>query len=123
MSEFPWGEYIELAEALLDAPLSVSGEAHWRVAVSRAYYGAFNTARKCLESEGFTFSGTGKDHLDVRKALETQPDRKRLSPNLRRLHERRKSADYDDVAENKLHKKAKSAVSMAKHIVDTLPSE
>lgn len=122
MSQFQWGEYIDLAELMLGTPLEVSDEAHWRVAISRAYYGAFCTARNILRSEGISLPTDARAHGRVVHELNRARDqqRKRIGSELKRLRQRRNAADYDDVVSPRFRKRSKAAVKTARRVVDVM---
>lgn len=86
-------DFVELATVLLANPR----EAAQRSAVSRAYYGAFNCARRLIESCGFSFSDSAETHEKLPWCLESSGDRelKVVSAKLHTLRRLRNAADYD----------------------------
>lgn len=117
-----WGEYIVLAE-----DLAAHGSEAWqRSAVSRAYYGAFNSARRWVEANlgsvdngsahrrvWRTFIANAERGQDARAAWMTVG---RLGDELRRL---RNQADYvDDMAD--LDRHVPAAVASAEAIIALL---
>jgi hypothetical protein len=118
MSQFDWEEYLKLAENLLPDGQGYNAEAEMRCAVSRAYYAAFNVAR--IEVPDYHLEGTGEDHRKVREYFEGRPEQ--VDRNLRRLHKRRKEADYHDdcgdLAQYKM--RAREAVRMGRDVIEEL---
>jgi uncharacterized protein (UPF0332 family) len=121
MSQFDWEEYLDLAEDLLPNGPGYDAEAEMRCAISRAYYAAFNIAR--IEVPDFLLSETGEDHRNVREYFEDQPGT--VGRDLRRLHKRRKEADYDhdcgDLAQYKM--RAKEAIRMGRTVIGEIDDE
>jgi uncharacterized protein (UPF0332 family) len=85
-----WNQYIIVAEELSNG----STLGHYKSAISRAYYGAFNIVKEKL---GFTF--IGKDiHQRIISALRNDyqsTKRNTLGHNLGNLRDKRNNADYD----------------------------
>ena len=127
MSGFDWEEYIECADLLLEAPLQgLSNEAQWRVAVSRAYYGAFCLARNVLQNEGKKIPETAEAHRAVVRILNRSSDRKRQQAGnwLKRLRQKRNTVDYNDQLSTqsppKIRKKVESAITNAREILKVM---
>jgi uncharacterized protein (UPF0332 family) len=74
-----------------------STEAHWRSAISRAYYAAFHIARGLLRRCGFAvpFAGPAHEYLPRRLMNGGHPDVSRAGDLLTDLRQRRNRADYD----------------------------
>lgn len=117
-----WGGYITLADVLADD----ESESSRRSAVSRAYYGAFNLARRWLEANGVAIDHR-RAHDRVwrtfKAAEHATPDTRatwrivgELGGGLRRL---RNQADYADALPG-LERQAAEAVASAKRIVSLL---
>jgi uncharacterized protein (UPF0332 family) len=72
-------DLLEVADDLLGA----LAEAHWRSAVSRAYYAAFHEARRLLRHCGFVVprSEKGHEHLWLRLSNCGYPDCNMPEPN------------------------------------------
>lgn len=117
-----WSEYVVLAD-----DLAVHGSEAWqRSAVSRAYYGAFNSARRWVEANVGPIDN-GSAHRRVWRAFRTTAHPaedaraawmtvSRLGDELRRL---RNQADYvDDMPD--LDRHAPEAVATAKLIAALL---
>lgn len=86
-------DFVELAIKLSANP----SEAAQRSAVSRAYYGAFHSARILVESCGFRFAGSGETHSHLPYCLEHSGDQE-LQAVVRKLNSlrlARNAADYD----------------------------
>ena len=123
---FPWSAYLFVAELLLQLPASNRPEWHaeavQRIAVSRAYYAAFCTARNDARAhEGFTPTGTGRDHYDViRHYRQRSRIHRQIAIVLRRLRDVRNQADYDDIIDEDLTLFAQNAVQDARDVLDRL---
>jgi uncharacterized protein (UPF0332 family) len=87
-------EFIALAGKL--AASADAGEATYRTAVSRAYYGAFHLAMSFLEELGFSAPRTANVHVYVQHHLNGSdlPDACRAASLLSDLHAARNKADY-----------------------------
>lgn len=112
---FDWDEFLDLAETLAAEP---SNEAAARSAISRAYYATFHAGRGYLVRTGIPVDRSRNAHYQVRVELGKRVEI--IERNLRRLHDLRKQADYDNpfpadsanVAEN-----AALAVSLARQTI------
>ena len=97
---FAWGEYVELADALLaNRATFADEEACCRASISRASYAIFCAARNYAAiNEGLQLSGTGDDHQRVHRHFEQRPRRnqRNLGQRLSLLRRNRNRADYDD---------------------------
>lgn len=71
-------------------------EAHWRSAVSRAYYGAFHVALRLLHSLGVSFPKAASAHEKAAYCLQHADDigLKEAGRKLASLREMRNAADY-----------------------------
>ncbi|MCX7765013.1 MAG: hypothetical protein N2253_09010 [Bacteroidia bacterium] len=115
---FDWRDFVELAEQLRTGKWQENlKEAVFRSAVSRAYYGAFGTARKHAERYlGFVKSCSSQDHKVLREFFKKRPETAPLSTELDRLRQWRNQCDYDsEVAE--LEVLVQNAIASAKHII------
>jgi uncharacterized protein (UPF0332 family) len=85
-------DFIAVARVLATGP----NQAHWRSAVSRAYYGAFHVAMRFLASLGITFSKTASAHEKVAFCLRAANDGAltEAARKLATLREIRNTADY-----------------------------
>ena len=85
-------DFITVAHELANG----DSEAHWRSAVSRAYYGAFHVARQAVIDEGGTVEKGPAAHGEVRNWLLNRPEESLVEAgsNLGDLHGRRIRADY-----------------------------
>jgi uncharacterized protein (UPF0332 family) len=118
-----WVDLIALARELLHQ----GSEASRRSAISRAYYGAFNLARRCLEAEGTPIKNRGA-HKKVWQAFEladqAAPEAREAWQMVgelgRALSSVRNQADYADEFPG-LESQAASAVVTAERILDLLP--
>ncbi len=86
-------DLLEVADDLLGGPK----EAHWRSAVSRAYYAAFHDARQLLRGCGFAPPRAEQAHayLWLRLSNCGHPDLAHAGAELNDLRGQRNWADYD----------------------------
>ena len=120
--EFDWTRFLELARDLVKPG---AGEAHLRSGISRAYYAAFNVARKFLmvrgelRSERRNRPGT---HQIVWLKFKEGPSKQRRTIGNRGsgLHLTRCRADYDAVFRGHLRNKAIFALQEADEIVKSV---
>jgi uncharacterized protein (UPF0332 family) len=86
-------DYLRLADELAGG----AGEAEWRSAASRAYYGAFHVARALLVAAGFSPPPDAAAHAFVWLRLSNagHPDVNGAGDRLRDLRRARTWADYD----------------------------
>ena len=86
-------DLLEVADDLLGG----LKEAHWRSAVSRAYYAAFHEARQLLRQCGFAVpkSEQGHAYLWLRLSNCGHPDLAHAGAELNDLRSQRNWADYD----------------------------
>lgn len=94
MSPFNWLSYLDVAENLMLG----GSEAHFRSAVSRAYYGVFGETRSRLEGQGIRFQRENIHHKVI-KWLKDQPQDSvvQIGVELDRLRVKRNHADYDAI--------------------------
>jgi uncharacterized protein (UPF0332 family) len=117
-----WKQNLVLARGLAKQPF----EAAQRAAVSRAYYGAFNLARRWLEAnvapiDNWRAHGqVWRTFKSAERAGEASRDEWKLIGRLGdSLHQLRNQVDYDDrVAE--LEGRTQAALTSAERIVETL---
>jgi uncharacterized protein (UPF0332 family) len=117
-----WEDNLVLARGLARQPFEVTE----RAAVGRAYYGAFNLARRRLEAQG-TPIDNWRAHRQVWQAFKTAeraaPDRRRDWELIGRLadslHQFRNQVDYDDRVED-LKARTERALASAERIVQIL---
>ena len=120
---FNWNDYIKIADEL--AQKHTLKEASCRSAISRAYYGAFCTARNYLQTkEGVKEFGENA-HNSVRDIFVSSNDqnRREIGNKLNRLRLSRNKADYDNtytVSSSSLLKETENALKNAKQIVDSI---
>jgi uncharacterized protein (UPF0332 family) len=113
-----WGSYVVLAGDLVGQ----ESEAAKRSAVSRAYYGAFNAARRCLEAHGMTIENH-RAHHQVWRTFKTAERASEADGNWQAIGELgsglrglRNQADYADVVRS-LDRRAEWAVDAAHRIL------
>jgi uncharacterized protein (UPF0332 family) len=96
---FDWSEYVGFAEWLVaNAANLPSPEAARRSAVSRAYYGAFQSALALLlRKKEYEATGDAKEHGNVQRAYQQHQNapRRQIGTWLGRLRDRRNRADYE----------------------------
>ena len=113
---FRWETYLDLAHAIApDAhPVrpsavaqeleSVSDEARYRGAVSRAYYAALSVCREYVrvQAPSFSLAGDAREHGDVRRWFldSSDGDEKKMGRHLKILAEWRRQADYETILTN-----------------------
>jgi uncharacterized protein (UPF0332 family) len=90
-SSFPPRHFLELADKLLNDK-KYDKEARIRTSIGRAYYAAFLSAMRKLESFGFSFTNVDRIHREVIEALKTKDGG--LGSKLDDLFEFRVQADY-----------------------------
>jgi uncharacterized protein (UPF0332 family) len=126
---FDWQEYLTLAENLCTNSHTFPNQDEcFRVAISRAYYAAFCTARNYAKDyDHLSLQRTGEDHRIVKdhyisaNSSNTQQQRKReqIGINLDRLRNLRNKADYDDIF-SRLENEAKYAITLSKKVIHLL---
>ena len=97
---FAWGDYLALAEALVQARTTLAPEeACCRAAVSRAYYAVYGVARtQARDHAGLQLPATGDAHQQVGLHYRTGPSprHRAIGEHLRQLRRARNHADYAD---------------------------
>src|SRR5215213_4309841 len=85
-------DFVDVARELAVGP----NEAHWRSALSRAYYGAFHVALRMLASFGVYFSKSAAAHEKVAFCLQNagSAELNEAGRLLASLREMRNTADY-----------------------------
>ena len=120
---FAWADYVEVAEALVvaGATKAPKEEAYWRASVSRAYYGAFCTAREFRENRGDSFGTTERIHEAVILAFRnsTSAYEKKIGAGLDSIRASRRKAVYDRY-EAVEKRNAETSVALAKRILGKL---
>ncbi len=121
---FSWKEYFDLADELaqIQNPLTSSDEARLRSAISRAYYGAFISARNFLHfRENNPVPHRMNAHWYVMHEFlsSNQAVRVRIGTNLSRLRPDRNMADYDNTFPN-LTFIVQKALSRTQEVFDDL---
>lgn len=106
IKHFDWSLYTRLSEEILtftDSHPDLS-EASLRCAISRAYYGAFCSARNLLtKTDVSILSNDGSVHSTVINKYKNNPNKiyKNIGAKLNRLREVRIKADYKDFGDIK----------------------
>jgi hypothetical protein len=120
---FAWLDYLELAEALLQARTTLAPEeACCRAAISRAYYAVYGAARtRARDQDGLQLPATGDAHQRVITHYRQGPSplHRAIGNNLRRLRRARNRADYDDQLDRPVAL-AQFAVRRARQVVAQL---
>ena len=110
-------EFLTLAEEWVQE----GTEAHWRSALSRAYYAAFHKARRLLVRLGFRVPRADRAHayLWLRLSNCGDPTIQRAGSNLRILRMDRNHADYD-IDLGMKHAQERSQIDAARKIIECL---
>jgi hypothetical protein len=112
---FDWAEYLVAAKEWS----ADSRESHGRAAISRAYYAAFNHAKKYIERTGnYHLPRDGAVHgavHDILKRIHVG-----LAKDLHMLRLLRTWADYDSFAKLTLAKDVEKALGYAERIIEKL---
>ncbi len=123
---FDWREYLDLARLLVSqAGAGCTHEAAYRGAVSKAYYAAFNYARRYATSFlGFVPrtrpEDRSQDHGRLRAHL-IQRRRRRVADMLHTLRGLRNECDYvDDLTGLNLAQTAADAIAAAEYVFNSL---
>lgn len=115
-----WAGYLALAERLANE----TGEAELRSAVSRAYYSAYNDARRYVRNKSPGFSGKDDQHWLVWDWFGEEPGQAAQIATLGSgLRKKRNEADYKVYSEMpNLKYEATQAVQKARRILTILDS-
>jgi len=89
---FLWSEFVALAEQLHTR--GGQDEATQRTIISRAYYGAFGTARRHVKDKVFGHQNVHKQVIDCYKGS-INPAERTIGSKLDALRHRRVKADYE----------------------------
>jgi hypothetical protein len=123
---FDWKDYLALAEfILLQAGSGCTAEAAYRGCVSKAYYAAFNHARRyATDFLAFTprtrAEDRSQDHGRLRAHL-IKRRRRALADALHALRDMRNECDYvDDLSSVNLAQMAADAVSACQYVISGL---
>ena len=121
---FDWSEYLTVAELLVNqSNLFGSEEAVMRIAISRAYYGAFCEARNFLHARGLVAPvKTGEDHERIRRHFANSRNQawKDIGNWLLRLRDNRNTADYDNNSIPNPHALAMTSLVQARDVINRL---
>ena len=117
---FDWAEYLKIARFLQEqSGNSLSEEAAFRCAVSRAYYAAFCHARNyARDRHGLTPRYTADDHSLVRRHFQSRKAAG-IAIKLDNLRQWRNSCDYNDSVPN-IALLLSSALTEAQKVFDIL---
>lgn len=118
MKPFEWGDYLKLAEALVEAETT---EAYLRTAISRAYYAAFHAAKQRAEHTLNTSTPRFRSHrwtIDFFLSSPRSHDR-HIGRILQRLKKDRVKADYKERSVISIQM-ARKSVSLAQHVHNQL---
>lgn len=119
---FNWSGYLTLAQELAGKVSASSQEAKLRSAISRAYYGAYCSARNHLIRQDHQIPKTGEAHKVVPKIFMSKKDllSMRIASNLDRLRKDRRDADYEDQFQRALDKTTVMDLSLAQTVITDL---
>jgi hypothetical protein len=113
---FEWSDYLVAAKEWQKDPR----ESHGRAAISRAYYAAFNHAKKYIERSGNdTLPKHGAAHEQVPEVLK-QLRFPALASDLESLKRQRTWADYHGYTKPKLSEEVRTAITRAERIIGQL---
>jgi len=118
-----WSDYLKLAKELIQtSSQSHCKEAALRSSISRSYYAAFCTTRNYLLGKKCSLPSDNTIHREIRITLEQSGNTEnlRIAQNLKRLHNMRKKADYDDNINSNINSMAIDALIKAEDIIDAL---
>jgi uncharacterized protein (UPF0332 family) len=119
MTTFNWGEYLTLAQYLLNNDHQASQEAIYRTVVSRSYYAAFRQARDVAERRYKLKVEHGEqDHRNTIEIYRTY-NREDISKKLWLLKKWRVSCDYESQVTG-LQAIANSAIDLSQKVFDGL---
>lgn len=112
-----WREFHLLAKQLA----AENSQAHWRSAVSRAYYAAFHVARELFADLNFSVPRADRAHqyLVFRLSNCADPTIEQGGRNLDTLRRLRNRADYDAIPPL-THAQAAAAVQLAEEVTRAL---
>lgn len=116
-------DFLQVASELASGPT----EAHWRSAVSRAYYAAFHVACQLFVDLGFTVPRADRAHAYVwlRLTNSGHGDVQNAGLNLNHLRQQRNRADYDahrPVSQPTAVKELQTAIEIVR-VLDSAMSE
>lgn len=121
---FNWITFLDFSKGIKQDPEKPGPrEAACRSAASRAYYAAYHNARIKAESEGFSSSRSGDNHVNVQNYYLSSSEnviRKKISKELDRLRKLRILADYRDELDRAPESLADQAIGMAIRIIDDI---
>jgi uncharacterized protein (UPF0332 family) len=118
---FDWKDYLKVAVILHDgASKAKLEEAMYRIAISRAYYAAFCTARNHKIDKGaeMPFEDAHKFVVDGFRYSKKEEERA-IGQRLHRLKNMRVQADYDDEVDDVADMSSK-AIKLAQEALDAL---
>lgn len=115
---FDWGDYLALAQELV---ARAGHDAALRSAISRAHCAVLGRSADLPRKEGRTVSAL-RTQVDVWVALRdnSDPRRRAIARELRRLRDLRNAADYNAVFVGDLDELARDGVTAAAGVLDTL---
>ena len=110
-------DFLSLGEELIEGDAG----AHWRTAISRAYYAAFHAARLFMQRCRFVVPDAGGAHryLGHRLANSGHDGVAEAGKDLEDLRDRRNEADYD-LWRTFTRKRADELVTMGERIIEAL---
>ncbi len=116
---FDWRHYLTLAEYLFDNAGTLPDEqACYRSVASRAYYAVFCLARNYVRDNDDTHIEMHQELQDYLKRNRHNRARCKIGNQLKRLHQIRKKADYDDSLREPPVNTASKALAQARKILE-----
>lgn len=127
---FDWRKYLIFAELMYEKANSGDSDCHdketfYRCSISRAYYAVFCLARNYLKDfEGQEFYSDEHKKVSTFLIKNSDSKKRKISNQLKMLHQDRKKADYDDTFDQyeAPSLKAQKSVKMAKRIEESIDS-
>jgi uncharacterized protein (UPF0332 family) len=114
---FDWPDFLTLADDLSKR----QEESCLRTAISRAYYFIYHLARQRIIDNQFMIVRQGDTHKQVWEKFEWDPDPRcqRLHSLAKKLHDKRKQADYD-IPYPKIEGEFPALIELAQRFADEL---
>jgi len=126
---FDWNNYHKFAEKLKDKVITDNGDSDQtarRVAISRAYYAAYNIACKYSKSVGLIFDkNKGGKHDQVRNYIVAEAQKSgdrslsKVAVNLASMKRKRVNADYE-LYPVFTHEDANAQIEEAREVIETI---
>ena len=119
---FEWAQFIDIAKILLEHGklASITQDAAYRSAMSRAYYAAFGHAKMfATDTLNFIPLGTEEDHIHLRDFFKDN-QRPEVSRHLTQLRQWRNQSDYDNPCYIINENQTRRAIQQAEHLIQSM---